>query len=99
MEILNFTAITEGRGLARGEVGIAAVDAKRPHLILCQISDTQTYANTLRKINILNPAEVREFLLNILQYFVNIIFFIVVFSRFYYQVPSAMRSIHPNCTK
>jgi hypothetical protein len=53
-----FTALTEGRGLARGEVGIAALDINYPHLILCQISDTQAYVNTLTKINVLNPLEV-----------------------------------------
>ncbi|XP_065204107.1 mutS protein homolog 4-like [Planococcus citri] len=51
-------AIIEGRGQSRGEVGIAAVDVKRPFLILCQINDTQTYMNTLRKINILNPVQI-----------------------------------------
>lgn len=50
--------LTEGRGSAQGEIGLAAIDLKRPVLILCQISDTQTYVNTINKINILNPAEV-----------------------------------------
>lgn len=50
--------MTEGRGLALGEIGLAAIDLKRPVLILCQISDNQTYMNTINKINILNPAEV-----------------------------------------
>lgn len=54
-----FVAITEGKGHARGEVGMAAIDVKRPYLILCQISDTQTYMNTLRKVNILNPVQVK----------------------------------------
>ncbi|XP_075217932.1 mutS protein homolog 4-like [Lycorma delicatula] len=51
-------AITEGRGLARGEIGIAVMDIKRPQLILCQISDAQTYTNTLAKINFFNPVEI-----------------------------------------
>jgi hypothetical protein len=50
--------LTEGRGSAQGEIGLAAIDLKRPVLILSQISDTQTYMNTINKINILNPAEV-----------------------------------------
>lgn len=54
--------MTEGRGLAQGEVGLASIDFKRPVLILCQISDTQTYVNTINKINILNPAEVLIYL-------------------------------------
>jgi hypothetical protein len=53
-----FQALTEGRGQARGEVGIAALDINYPLLILCQISDNQTYINTLTKINVLNPVEV-----------------------------------------
>lgn len=50
--------MTEGRGAEQGEVGLAAIDFKRPVLMLCQISDTQTYMNTINKINIWNPAEV-----------------------------------------
>lgn len=50
--------MTEGRGSAQGEIGLAAIDLKRPILILSQISDTQTYLNTINTINILNPAEV-----------------------------------------
>ncbi|KAK3917513.1 MutS protein-like protein 4 [Frankliniella fusca] len=51
-------ALTEGRGHARGEVGIAVIDIKRPRLILCQLSDRQTYANTLTKITIFRPVEI-----------------------------------------
>ncbi|CAH1129253.1 unnamed protein product [Ceutorhynchus assimilis] len=48
-------AITEGRGEARCEVGIAAVNVSRPILMLCQTSDSQSYSNTLTKLNIINP--------------------------------------------
>ncbi|KAH1025378.1 hypothetical protein HUJ05_010113 [Dendroctonus ponderosae] len=48
-------ALTEGRGEARCEVGIAAVNVSRPVLILCQTSDSQSYNNTLTKLNIFNP--------------------------------------------
>nr|XP_012233135.1 PREDICTED: mutS protein homolog 4-like [Linepithema humile] len=51
-------AITAGRGDARNEVGLAAIDLQYPNLILCQISDCQTYVNTLTKINILDPIEI-----------------------------------------
>ncbi|XP_071446846.1 mutS protein homolog 4-like [Hetaerina americana] len=51
-------AISEGRGQARGEVGIAAIDIQRPHLIMCQISDGQTYVNTLTKLHLFSPLEV-----------------------------------------
>lgn len=51
-------AVTEGRGHARGEVGIAVIDIKRPKLILCQLSDRQTYANALTKISVFQPVEV-----------------------------------------
>lgn len=57
-QFLIFPGLTEGRGSAQGEIGLAAIDLKRPILILSQISDTQTYMNTINKINILNPAEV-----------------------------------------
>lgn len=66
--------MTEGRGSARGEIGLAAIDLKRPVLILCQISDTQTYMNTINKINILNPAEV----FNLTIYLIHSIKFIIV---------------------
>nr|XP_037868515.1 mutS protein homolog 4 [Bombyx mori] len=51
-------AISEGRGMARGEIGMAAVDLKHPHLVLCQFSDTLLYTHTLTKINYFNPVEV-----------------------------------------
>lgn len=51
-------ALTEGRGEARCEVGMAAICISRPHLILCQISDTHNYINALTKINIFEPSEV-----------------------------------------
>ncbi|GLV43206.1 spellchecker1 [Carabus blaptoides fortunei] len=51
-------ALCEGRGQARGIVGIAAMDINKPVLVLCELSDTQTYTNTLTKVNILRPVEV-----------------------------------------
>lgn len=51
-------AITEGRGQARGEVGIAAVDLNSPILILSQLSDGVHYTDTLNKIQILNPSKI-----------------------------------------
>ncbi|XP_066588700.1 mutS protein homolog 4-like [Prorops nasuta] len=51
-------AITSGRGDARCEVGMAAINVKYPHLILCQISDFQTYINSLTKIYIFDPIEI-----------------------------------------
>ncbi|RZC37285.1 mutS protein -like 4-like [Asbolus verrucosus] len=51
-------ALTEGRGDARCEVGMASIDLSLPTLILCQISDAQSYINTLTKINILNPTDI-----------------------------------------
>lgn len=55
-----FAAITSGRGDARCEVGMAAIDVKFPHLIISQISDSQTYVNTLTKIHLFNPVEVEK---------------------------------------
>ncbi|XP_022837730.1 mutS protein homolog 4-like isoform X2 [Spodoptera litura] len=51
-------AISEGRGMARGEIGIAAIDLRHPHLVLCQFSDTLLYTHTLTKINFFNPIEI-----------------------------------------
>lgn len=46
-------AVVEGRGLARGEIGMASIDLKSPQIILSQFADNTTYAkvgiNTLRK--------------------------------------------------
>ncbi|EDO35291.1 predicted protein [Nematostella vectensis] len=51
-------AIVEGRGLARGEIGMASIDLKRPQLILSQFSDSQTYVKVLTKLQILEPLEI-----------------------------------------
>lgn len=51
-------ALTEGRGQARGEVGIAAIDTLAPVLILSQLSDGVHYTDTLNKIQILNPSKI-----------------------------------------
>ncbi|KAB0793781.1 hypothetical protein PPYR_13401 [Photinus pyralis] len=51
-------ALSEGRGDAMCEVGIAAINVDCPSLVLCQISDSQSYVNTLTKINVLNPTEI-----------------------------------------
>ncbi|XP_063825742.1 mutS protein homolog 4-like [Ostrinia nubilalis] len=44
--------------MARGEIGIAAVDLRHPNLVLCQFSDTLLYTHTLTKINFFNPIEI-----------------------------------------
>ncbi|XP_045147672.1 mutS protein homolog 4 [Echinops telfairi] len=36
--------VVEGRGLARGEVGMASIDLKNPQIILSQFADNTTYA-------------------------------------------------------
>ncbi|CAH2095997.1 unnamed protein product [Euphydryas editha] len=51
-------AISEGRGMARGEIGMAAIDLRHPHMVLCQFSDTLLYTHTLTKINYFNPIEI-----------------------------------------
>ncbi|XP_073971970.1 mutS protein homolog 4-like isoform X2 [Rhodnius prolixus] len=50
--------ISSGRGCAIGEIGMAAIDLKRPSFILCQYSDSQTYQKTLAKLSIYQPTEV-----------------------------------------
>ena len=37
-------AVVEGRGLARGEIGMASINLKCPELVLSQFADTGTYA-------------------------------------------------------
>uniref|UniRef100_A0AAV2JJK8 DNA mismatch repair proteins mutS family domain-containing protein n=1 Tax=Knipowitschia caucasica TaxID=637954 RepID=A0AAV2JJK8_KNICA len=51
-------AVVEGRGLARGEIGMACLDLKCPELILSQFADTGTYAKVITKIHILVPFEI-----------------------------------------
>jgi len=51
-------AIVEGRGLAKGEVGMASIDLKHPLLTLSQFADNQTYAKLMTRLNILQPIEV-----------------------------------------
>ncbi|XP_042202995.1 mutS protein homolog 4-like [Homarus americanus] len=51
-------AVVEGRGQARREVGVAAIDLRCPQLSLAQFSDTHTYTRTITKLSILNPLEI-----------------------------------------
>ncbi|XP_063249673.1 mutS protein homolog 4-like isoform X3 [Prinia subflava] len=51
-------AVVEGRGLARGEVGMASIDLKNPELILSQFADNTTYAKVITKLKILTPLEI-----------------------------------------
>ncbi|XP_006888675.1 PREDICTED: mutS protein homolog 4 [Elephantulus edwardii] len=40
-------AVVEGRGLARGEIGMASIDLKNPQIILSQFADNTTYAKNV----------------------------------------------------
>ncbi|XP_023786138.1 mutS protein homolog 4 isoform X1 [Cyanistes caeruleus] len=51
-------AVVEGRGLARGEVGMASIDLKNPEIILSQFADNTTYAKVITKLKILTPLEI-----------------------------------------
>ncbi|XP_061859958.1 mutS protein homolog 4 [Colius striatus] len=51
-------AVVEGRGLARGEVGMASIDLKSPEMILSQFADNTTYAKVITKLKILTPLEI-----------------------------------------
>uniref|UniRef100_A0A8B9MZW7 MutS protein homolog 4 n=1 Tax=Accipiter nisus TaxID=211598 RepID=A0A8B9MZW7_9AVES len=51
-------AVVEGRGLARGEVGMASIDLKNPEVILSQFADSTTYAKVVTKLKILTPLEI-----------------------------------------
>ena len=50
--------MVEGRGLAKGEIGMAAIDLKRPVLVMSQFSDTPTYVKVMTKLQIYEPIEV-----------------------------------------
>nr|XP_040055241.1 mutS protein homolog 4 isoform X1 [Gasterosteus aculeatus aculeatus] len=51
-------AVVEGRGLARGEIGMASLNLKCPELVLSQFSDTGAYAKVITKIHIMVPLEI-----------------------------------------
>ena len=48
----------EGRGLAKGTVGMSSIDLKKPVLTLSQFTDSSTYVKVLTKLQILQPIEV-----------------------------------------
>ena len=54
----HFVAVVEGRGNARGEVGMASISLTNPTLVLCQFSDTRTYSRTMAKLTLFNPSDV-----------------------------------------
>ncbi|KAK3538258.1 hypothetical protein QTP70_033065, partial [Hemibagrus guttatus] len=51
-------AVVEGRGLARGEIGMASINTRSPELILSQFADTGTYTKVITKLHILVPLEI-----------------------------------------
>ncbi|GAB1599457.1 mutS protein homolog 4 [Argonauta hians] len=51
-------AIVEGRGQAKGEIGMTSIDLKCPVLTLSQFSDSQTYVKVMTKLQILQPIEI-----------------------------------------
>ena len=53
-----FVAILEGRGSAKGEVGMAAICLTNPMLVLCQFSVSTTYPRTLTKLLSIHPAQI-----------------------------------------
>lgn len=57
-ESLVIVALVEGRGLARGEIGMASLNLRDPILTLSQFSDSQTYVKTVTMLHILRPKEV-----------------------------------------
>lgn len=60
LNIFYISAIVEGRGLARGEIGMATLDLKKPEMVLSQFSDMSTYIKTTTKLQIVHPLEVIE---------------------------------------
>uniref|UniRef100_A0A672N9M0 MutS homolog 4 n=1 Tax=Sinocyclocheilus grahami TaxID=75366 RepID=A0A672N9M0_SINGR len=51
-------AVVEGRGLARGEIGMASINVRCPELVLSQFADTGTYAKVITKLHNLMPLEI-----------------------------------------
>uniref|UniRef100_A0A8C0KT13 MutS homolog 4 n=1 Tax=Canis lupus dingo TaxID=286419 RepID=A0A8C0KT13_CANLU len=51
-------AVVEGRGHARGEIGMASIDLRSPQIILSQFADNTTYAKVITKLKILSPLEI-----------------------------------------
>ncbi|XP_065646680.1 mutS protein homolog 4 isoform X6 [Hydra vulgaris] len=54
----NVVAIVEGRGMAKGEIGMACIDLKGAELIISQFSDGPTYVKILCKLQIIQPVEI-----------------------------------------
>ncbi|XP_075038033.1 mutS protein homolog 4 isoform X2 [Mixophyes fleayi] len=51
-------AVAEGRGLARGEIGMASLDLKNPDVVLSQFADSTIYVKVITKLQILTPLEI-----------------------------------------
>eukprot|EP00795_Rhopilema_esculentum_P008778 gene8778-14808_t len=58
LDASTLVAIVEGRGLAKGEIGMAAIDLKGSEMTLFQFSDGASYMRLLTKLNILSPIEI-----------------------------------------
>lgn len=57
-------AVVEGRGLARGEIGMASIDLKSPQIVLSQFADNTTYAKvssfTTQKFEVIIGAQKKK---------------------------------------
>lgn len=51
-------AVTEGRGLAKGEIGLAAVDLHAPTVLMSQFLDDEIYNTLLTVMQSLNPLQI-----------------------------------------
>lgn len=51
-------ALVEGRGRARGEVGMAALDLHKPVVELAQFSDSAAYGHTFAKLQLHEPRDI-----------------------------------------
>ncbi|KAM8930149.1 LOW QUALITY PROTEIN: mutS protein homolog 4 [Pelodytes ibericus] len=51
-------AVVEGRGLARGEIGMASLDLKNPEVVLSQFADNTIYVKVITRLQILAPLEI-----------------------------------------
>ena len=51
--------LVHGRGFARNEVGLAAINLTSCELHLCQMTDSHGFIKTVAKMNLFRPTEVR----------------------------------------
>lgn len=78
-------ALVEGRGLARGEIGMASLNLRCPELVLSQFADTGTYAKVTCAILFFTVSHTYQNRCH--PYFSHIFFFLQVITKIHILVP------------